>query len=113
MIDYMNAELNPEVVSSYFRYLVNRFFKILPIRENEEGSLTQYLQSLHRELSGFQSMIDYLNGDPQYTSLMAKLQWMIDNPQYRYSDFRSEVFGAISICNILKARYAVPKEAQS
>lgn len=112
MTDYMHTELTPEVVSSYFRYLVNRFFKILPIRENEEGSLVQYLQSLLRELSGFQSMTEYLDGDPQYIALMAKLRWMIDNPDYRFSDFRSEVFGAISICNILKARYAVPKEAQ-
>jgi len=106
------GELTPEVVARYFRYLVNRFFKILPIRENGEGSLVPYLTSLQRELSGFRNLIDYINGDAQYTALMAKLQWMIDNPDYKFMDFRSEVFGAISICNTLKVRYGAKGEVQ-
>ena len=113
MTDFQNAELTPEVVSGYFRYLVNRLFKILPIRENEEGSLTSYLTSLQREMLGFQSMLDYLHGDARYVSLMAKLQWMIEHPDCEFRELRSEVFGAISICNGLKVRYGPGGEARA
>ena len=41
------------VLSNYLRNLVNLFFKILPIRESEEPSLTSYMVSLQTELIGF------------------------------------------------------------
>lgn len=38
--------IDAEVLHNYFRNLVNHFFKILPIREQNEESLTTYMQSL-------------------------------------------------------------------
>ena len=107
---FQSAELSPEVVSNYLRYLVNRFFKILPIREAKDPSISAYLSALQRELLGCGNLIKYLNNDAQYISLLAKLQWMIDNPDYRFAEFRSEVFDAITICNKLRDRYAPDKE---
>ena len=105
-MEKMNEHLNPEMVSNYFKQLVNSFFKIIPLREAEDPAIVLYMSSLQRELLGCRELMEYLRHDAQYLSLLARLQWMIDNPDYRFRDFRREVFGAISICNKLRARYA-------
>jgi len=98
--------LNAETVSNYLKQLVNQFFKILPLREANDSSLGVYMESLQRELYGCASLLQFIGNDAQFLSLLAKLQWMIDHPDYRYHDFRREVFSAISICNKLRARYS-------
>ena len=107
-----NGTINGTVVNNYLKRLVNLFFKIIPLRENNEPTLVAYMQSLQRELIGCRDLIEYLRYDAQYLSLLAKLQWMIDNPEYRFVDFRREVFSAISICNKLRAVYAGGTEVE-
>ena len=96
-----------ELLCNYFRNLVNLFFKILPIREKEEASLTTYMKSLQIELLGCKGLIVALNNDPYYLTLLAILQFLIDNPECEVHKVKCEVFRAISICNKLKAKYAV------
>lgn len=95
------------LLQNYFQNLVNSFFKILPIRENEEETLSLYIQSLQIELLGCKSIILALNHDPQYLTLISILQYFIDNPDCEVCQVKREVFRAISICNKLKAKYAV------
>lgn len=99
-------------LSNYFRTLVNRFFKILPIREENEETLVTYMQSLQLEILGCQSLISEMYDDPDYISLLSVLQYLIDNPQISKSSLKREVFGAISICNKLKARYYVSEVSE-
>ena len=49
--------IDAEILHNYFRRLVNHFFKILPMRENNEESLTTYMQSLQVELLGCKGLI--------------------------------------------------------
>lgn len=100
-----NTVLSNELLSNYLKNLVNQFFKILPMREEEEPSLQVYLRSLQSELLGFKELVEALKADSQYTSLLAILQFMIDNPDCPVDDVRREVFRAISICNKLRYRY--------
>lgn len=88
----------------YLRNLVNQFFKILPLRENEEESLTAYMGSLQHELVGANSVIAEVDFNPMFFSLIAILQYLIDNPDSTVSVYKREVFKAISICNKLKSR---------
>lgn len=101
----MNIEVNNELVHSYFKSLVNSFFKVLPMFENGESSLPTYLDSLQSELLGCGSFIPELESEPQFLSLIAILQYMIDNPEEPVKKVRREVFKAISICNRLKTKY--------
>lgn len=94
-----------ELLCNYFKNLVNLFFKILPIREKEEASLTTYMQSLQIELLGCKELIIALNNDPYYLTLLAILQYLIDNPKCEVYKVKREVFHAISICNKLKVKY--------
>lgn len=97
---------NSKLLHNYFRKLVNHFFKILPIRENEQASLPTYMRSLQVELLGCKEFIPLLCEEAEYLTLLGILQYLIDNPECSVREVRREVFRAISICNKLKAQYA-------
>lgn len=90
---------------NYMRNLVDRFFKILPLWEEGEETLPAYLDSMLIELSGFRSMMFALHHDHDFVSLMAIVQYMIDNPETETRTVKREIFRAISICNKLSAKY--------
>lgn len=98
--------LDAEILHNYFRNLVNHFFKILPIREQNEESLTTYMQSLQAELLGCKGLISAIQNDALYLTLLSILQYLIDNPECPVREVKREVFRAISICNKLKSQYA-------
>ena len=98
--------IDVEVLHNYFRNLVNHFFKILPIREQNEESLTTYMQSLQAELLGCKGLVSAIQNDASYLTLLSILQYLIDNPECTVREVKREVFRAISICNKLKAQYA-------
>lgn len=100
-----SAELDAELILQYFRQLVNRFFKILPIREENEPTLVDYMISLQSELIGCSSLITALNNDSIFLSLIATLQYFIDHPSDPVEIYKREVFRCISSCNCLKAKY--------
>lgn len=99
--DFIDAKL----LKNYFKKLVNSFFKILPMKENQEDSLDKYLRSLQRELIGCQSLITAIQEDSLYLTLLAILQYIIDHPDCSTKEVRRDVFRAISICNQLEATY--------
>ena len=106
MIDTaLGVPLNTELLHNYFRRLVNHLFKILPMRENNEESLSTYMQSLQVELLGCKGFIPIINDDSNYLTILSILQYLIDNPSCSISEVRREVFRAISICNKLQARF--------
>ncbi len=94
------------VIENYFKTLVNRFFKILPIREAGEQSLPVYIQSLQLEMLGCKELVTELHDDSNFLTLLSILQYIYDNPECPVSDVKREVFRAISICNKLETRYA-------
>lgn len=98
--------LSGNLLNSYFSNLVNQFFKILPMRENEEDSLITYMQSLQMELIGCKSFIPELDENSFFLTLLSILQYLIDNSDSSISVVKREVFRAISICHKLKSAYA-------
>lgn len=99
------TQLDVRVVKNYFKDLVNRFFKVLPMRENSEKTLVTYLHSLQLELLGCQNFVAAVGEDSLYLTLLSILQYLIDNPDCGIAEVRREVFRAISICNKLQSRY--------
>ena len=93
------------LIKNYFHHLINGFFKILPMRENEEPSLNVYMQSLQAELYGCGSVIDELDKDPLFLTLLSVLQYLIDNKECTVLSVKREVFKAISICKKLENKY--------
>lgn len=96
--------IDAELLHNYFRRLVNHFFKILPMRENNEDSLITYMQSLQMELLGCKGFIPSMQDDSNYLTILSILQYLIDNPECSVADVKREVFRAISICNRLQTQ---------
>lgn len=101
------VQMDARVLSNYLHTLINLFFKILPIKESGESSLDTYMRSLQAELIGCKELIAAIHEDPLFMPLISILQYLIDNPSCSVKVVKREVFRAISICNKLKARYAV------
>mgnify|MGYP006891094825 CR=1 FL=1 len=100
----MINQTHEKVLKNYFDSLVNSFFKILPIKESEEDTLTEYMQSLQLELIGCNSLFAGTSYDSALLSLIAILQYLIDN-DCEMKVIRREVFKSIGICKMLKKKY--------
>lgn len=97
--------LNPSLVPKYFKALINRFFKILPMRESSESTLPAYMDSLQAELLGCGSLIPAIGNDASYLTLLSILQYLIDNYDKPVNVIKREVFRAINICSKLEMIY--------
>ena len=97
--------INQQLVAKYFKSLINRFFKILPMREASEATLETYMRSLQAELLGCGGLIPDIGDDTSYLTLMSILQYLIDNSTERIPVVKREVFRAINICSKLEAIY--------
>lgn len=104
--DYNDISLSPILLSKYFKNLVNRFFKILPMRESEETSLAVYISSLQSELIAGKELIPSVKEDSRYLTLLLILQFLRSEPPPSVEEVKREVFRAISICNQLKLLFA-------
>ena len=110
IITTAGVPIDEMLLQNYMKTLVNQFFKILPIRETEEHTLATYVRSLQLELLGCKELIAAIHEDPQFLSLIAILQFFIDNPNCDVHEVKREVFKAISICNKLSQRYQTRKD---
>lgn len=97
--------INGKLVENYFQSLVGMFFKILPMKEDGVETLPEYLGNLQAELLGCKALIDAINNDPMFMSLILNLQVLIDNPDYSPRKVRQIVFDSITVCNKLKASH--------
>lgn len=98
------VDIDSSVLENYFKSLINSFFKILPMKEQNENSLDKYIKSLQIELLGCKNLMVVLNNDALFISLLSVLQYLIDNPQSEQKLVKREVFKCISICNKLRDR---------
>lgn len=106
MIEASNGmTIERSAISSYFSSLVNHFFKILPLREQEEETLKTYIESLQFELMGCKSAFPSVGDDASFITLISILQYLSDHQDCPVKAVRREVFRAISICNKLKNVY--------
>ena len=101
----IDGKIDSSFLHNYFKNLVNCFFKVLPMKENGEESLSTYMRSLQIELLGCREFIEAIRYDSLYLTLLSILQYLIDTPNCPTYEVKREVFRAISVCNKLKSRY--------
>ena len=75
LYDDGGARFDPALMHNYFKQLVNHFFKILPMRENEDESLPLYIRSLQIELIGCDGVVPELKTNPMFLTLLSILQY--------------------------------------
>lgn len=100
----MGTEICNDAIASYFGSLINKFFKILPIKEQQCETLNIYIDSLQGEILGGKSFIPEFETNEAYLTLLFILEFLLrEQPDVKV--VKREVFRAIGICNRLKDIY--------
>lgn len=83
-------------VSLHIRYLdnlINRVFKILPLKEENSETVDVYIKNLLYELTGNKELIVYLNNDSRYEAVISNLHKLISLKE----NYRTVVFNTIAL----------------
>jgi hypothetical protein len=105
MIEVNYELLEGKCFVNYLNFLINRFYKILPIQETQTDTLQSYLESLFIELKGNHILIDKIKCDGNFLILLGTLQYFIQNNDIEHSTYRREVFKCTNIIKKLLDKY--------
>lgn len=100
-----NTQVDDQMTERYLAHLVGRFYKILPIREEQVYPLKPYLDSLLRELTGLNRLVEQLEHDEIFLSILSLLQYLADHDDADVNVIKTEVFHAINLVDKLKERH--------
>ena len=98
------GEIPNENLSQYFKYLVGKIFKILPLYEEDSPTLPSYLKSYQRELIGDSQLFSELSNEPKFITLLATIEYLA-NSTYDHDICKSEVLKCTNIINDIGKRY--------
>lgn len=102
----IKTKYNPipeKLCQNYFETLINRFYKILPLKEEGSPTITQYISSLLSEMTGNKELITLIREDGQYLSLLGSLESLIVCNDLKIC--KREVFKCIRIIEGLNKRH--------
>ena len=98
------GEVPNENLSQYFKYLVGKTFKILPLFEEESPTLPSYLKSYQRELIGDSKLFSELSEEPKFITLLATIEYLAHG-DYDHDVCKSEVLKCTNIINDISRKY--------
>ena len=103
MIEVKYGMLPKENFCKYFEFLINKTYKILPLKEENSDTLKSYLESYQRELIGNMDLIPLLVDEPRFITVLNTMQFLISE---EYSDkvCKREVFKCIHILEAIKEK---------
>lgn len=94
----MNKNRKPpyKALDSYLHNLINKVYKILPMKEEQCDTLTSYILSLENELIGCYELWDILDDSPQFLAVINIIKYL-SIEEYDISTCKREVFKAIHL----------------
>jgi hypothetical protein len=104
MIEVNYGSLPKESFCNYFNFLINKTYKILPMKEENSRTLKLYLESYLRELVGNQELVHVLVNEPQFVTVLNTIQFLISE-DYTVDVCRKEVFKCIRILEQINQKY--------
>lgn len=104
MIEVNYGALPKESFCNYFNFLINKTYKILPMKEENSRTLKLYLESYLRELVGNQELVHVLVNEPQFITVLNTIQFLISE-EYTVDVCRKEVFKCIRILEHINKKY--------
>ena len=104
MIEVKYGLIPKESFCNYFEFLINKTYKILPLKEEKSKTLKSYLESLLRELLGNKELVTILVGEPQFITVLNTMQFLISE-EYTVKVCKKEVFKCIRILEEINLKY--------
>lgn len=104
MIDVQYGLLPKESFCRYFEFLINKTYKILPLKEENSETLNAYLESYLRELIGNKDLVSVLVNEPKFITVLNTIQFLISE-DYDNKVCKKEVFKCIRILEEINEKY--------
>lgn len=104
MIEVKYGLIPKESFCNYFKFLINKTYKILPLKEENSDTLTSYLESYLRELIGNKDLITILINEPKFITVLNTMQFLISE-NYSVKVCRKEIFKCIHILEEINKKY--------
>lgn len=96
--------LPDELYENYLKGLIGKFFKIIPLSEDNSPTLNEFITNLLIEMTGAQPLIIILNNDGRYLVLLSSLSYLLNN-DYTFKECKSQIFKCIRIIEDLNKEY--------
>lgn len=97
-------EVPEELFQNYMKTIINQFYKILPLKEENVPTLNTYIESFQGELLSCKKLVLKLENDSMYFRLLLVLQFLLEN-DCELEVVKREVFKAINLCKKLTVKY--------
>ena len=104
MIEVEYGVIPKESFCRYFNFLINKTYKILPMKEENSITLKSYLESYLRELIGNKALINTLIDEPKFISILNSLEYLISE-DYSNDVCKKEVFKCIHMLEEINKKY--------
>lgn len=104
MIEIKYGEIPKESFCRYFNFLINKTYKILPMKEENSLTLQSYLESYLRELIGNKTLINALIDEPKFISILNSMEYLISE-EYSVDTCKKEVFKCIHMLEEINKKY--------
>lgn len=104
MIDVQYGLIPKENFCNYFNYLINKTYKILPLKEENSATLKSYLESYLRELIGNKTLVSILVNEPKFITVLNTMQFLISE-EYSTEICKKEVFKCIHMLEDINEKY--------
>lgn len=104
MIEVKYGLIPKESFCNYFKFLINKTYKILPMKEENSQTLNSYLESYLRELVGNQELVKLLIDEPNFITILNTLQFL-SSENYSVKTCKKEVFKCIRLLEDINNKY--------
>lgn len=104
MINVKYGLIPKENFCRYFKFLIDKTYKILPMKEEGSITLKSYLESFLHELIGSQELILDMVDEPKFITLLNTIQYLISE-EYSVKTCKKEVFKCIRILQEINNKY--------
>jgi len=104
MIEVKYGLISNESFCRYFEFLINKTYKILPMKEENCKTLKSYLESYLRELIGNKELVTLLVNEPQFITVLNTIQYLISE-EYSVEVCKKEVFKCIHLLENINKKY--------
>ena len=104
MIEVKYGMLPKENFCRYFEFLINKTYKILPLKEEKSDTLKSYLESYLRELIGNKELVSIMVNEPKFVTVLNTMQFLISE-EYSVKVCKREVFKCFRILEEINEKY--------
>jgi hypothetical protein len=95
------GDIPDKACTNYFTRLVDKLFKVIPLKEDNASTVDGYIQDLIYELMGGDTLFEMSDYDSRLIDIILLLQ-AIKDEDMSHSEYRRAIFKCITLTNQIK-----------